>query len=40
MNNYDKLLREKENNQPLNESNKEKNWAALEKQLLKELLGN
>ena len=34
MNNYDKLLREKENNQPLNDSNKEKNWAALEIQLL------
>ena len=34
MSNYDKILREKENNHPLEDSNKEKHWASLEKQLL------
>lgn len=34
MNNTDKILREKENNIPLNKSNMEDHWAALEKQLL------
>ena len=34
MSNYDKILREKENGRPIANADKEKHWAALEKQLL------